>query len=546
MNAAVRAEDLFDFRSPDYVSIFQARIDRLNRIRKNPSQVPYLRAYYREHIADFINDWGCTLDPRNVARGLPAFLPFVLMPKQRELVDWIIPRWKKNESGIVEKSRDVGASWTAMAVSISLCLFYDGIAVGFGSAKEDKLDRSGDPDTLFAKGRMFIEGLPPEFRAGFNGDKDSLYMRMIFRATGSSITGEAGDNIGRGGRKSIFLVDESAHLEHPELVDASLIANTDCRIDLSSVNGMDNSFARRRHSGNYPVFTFHYRDDLRKDDEWRERKQATTDTITWNAEYELDYLASREGVIIPPAHVQAAIDAHKKLGITPSGAKEGALDVADEGKDLNAFAARHGILVTHCEAWRGKGSFLHETAERAYLLADEMLLENFCYDAEAMGAGIRSDVERIEQRRKTERLRRVKVHPYRGSAEVFNPGTIVPGTERTAKDMFQNFKAQSHWELKRRFAETARAVLEGAEDYDPELIISIDSTIPDLSKLCIELSQAQWKISATGKLMVDKKPEGAASPNMADSVVMLMAPRARAMKISDSVFDEFDPRTRVF
>ncbi|MDA8120763.1 MAG: TerL protein [Gammaproteobacteria bacterium] len=546
MNAAVRAEDLFDFKRPDYVSIFQARIDRLNRIRKNPSQVAYLRAYYREHIADFINDWGCTLDPRNVARGLPAFLPFVLMPKQRELVDWIIARWKKNESGIVEKSRDVGASWTAMAVSISLCLFYDGIAVGFGSAKEDKLDRSGDPDTLFAKGRMFIEGLPPEFRAGFNGDKDSLYMRMIFRATGSSITGEAGDNIGRGGRKSIFLVDESAHLEHPELVDASLIANTDCRIDLSSVNGMDNSFARRRHSGNYPVFTFHYRDDLRKDDEWRERKQATTDTITWNAEYELDYLASREGVIIPPAHVQAAIDAHKKLGIKPSGAKEGALDVADEGKDLNAFAARHGILVTHCESWRGKGSFLHETAERAYLIADELLLESFCYDAEAMGAGIRSDVERINQRRAKERLRKVKVNPYRGSAEVFNPGAIVPGTERTAKDMFQNFKAQSHWELKRRFAETARAVLEGAEDYDPELIISIDSAIPDLSKLCIELSQAQWKISATGKLMVDKKPEGAASPNMADSIVMLMAPRARAMRISDSVFDEFDPRTRVF
>ena len=545
MNAAVRAEDLFDFRDPDYVSIFQARIDRLNRIRKNPSQLPALRAYYRDHIADFINDWGCTLDPRNVAQGQPAFLPFVLMPKQRELVEWIVARWKNNEPGIVEKSRDVGASWLAMAVAISLCLFHDGVAIGFGSAKEDKLDRSGDPDTLFAKGRAFVESLPEEFRAGFNSDKDSLYMRMIFRHSRSSITGEAGDNIGRGGRKSIFIIDEAAHLEHPELVDASLIANTDCRIDMSSVNGMDNSFARRRHSGNYPVFTFHYRDDLRKDEEWRKRKIETTDLVTWNAEYELDYLASREGVIIPPAHVQAAIDAHKKLGIEPTGVKEGALDVADEGKDLNAFAARHGCLVTHCEAWRGKGSFLHATAERAYLLADEMLLESFCYDAEAMGAGIRSDVERIEQRRKAERLRKVKVYPYRGSGEILRPDEQVPGTQRTAKDMFQNFKAQSHWELKRRFEETARAVLEGG-DYDPDLIISLDSEIPELSKLCVELSQAQWKISANGKMMVDKKPDGAASPNMADSVVMLMAPRVRAMKISDSVFDEFDPRTRVF
>ena len=150
-SSACRVEDAFDWGAPDYVSILQARIDRLNRIRKNPSCMPALWAYYRDNPADFISDWGCTVDPRNVARGLPSFLPFVLMPKQRELINWIIEHWRGNRSGLVEKSRDCGASWIAMALSCTLCIFHDSMMIGVGSATEDKLDRSGDPDTLFYK-----------------------------------------------------------------------------------------------------------------------------------------------------------------------------------------------------------------------------------------------------------------------------------------------------------------------------------------------------------------------------------------------------------
>lgn len=537
MNAVLRPEETFDWRQPDYAAIFRARAERLARIRQHRERLPALRLYYRDHIADFVSDWGCTIDPRNLSKGQPAFLPFVLMPKQRELVDWILERWQRNEPGIVEKSRDVGASWLAMAISVSLCLFRDGVAIGFGSAKEDKLDRSGDPDTLFAKGRSFIESLPVEFRNGFS-DSDSLYMRLLFPATGSSITGEAGDNIGRGGRKSMFFIDEAAHLEHPELVDASLIANTDCRIDISSVNGMANSFARRRHSGDFPVFTLHYRHDLRKDEAWREQKRKTTDSVVWNAEYELNYTASVEGVIIPQEWVQAAIGSAEKLRIKPSGERKGALDVADQGRDVNAFAALHGIAVTNCESWSGQGSDLGATTERAFLRCDDWLLEAFDYDADGLGAGVRGFANRIRERRLGERLRAIKVAEFRGSAGVFQPDQKVPGTDRTALDMFQNLKAQAWWSLRRRFEATARAI--AGADFDSDEIISLSPDIPNLQKLCIELSQPQWKLSATGKIMVDKVPDGEMSPNLADAVMMLFAPRARPMKIADSAFDDLD------
>ena len=54
-------------------------------------------------------------------------------------------------------------------------------------------------------------------------------------------------------------------------------------------------------------------------------------------ELDLNYSASAEGVLIPSEWVQAAVDAHIKLGIQPTGKRLGAMDVADEGRDKMPF-----------------------------------------------------------------------------------------------------------------------------------------------------------------------------------------------------------------
>jgi phage terminase large subunit len=82
--------------------------------------------------------------------------------------------------------------------------------------------RSATRKVVFWKARYLIENLPREFRGTWNRRKHSPHMRIIFPDTGSAMTGEAGDNIGRGDRTTIYFVDESAHLERPQLVDASL------------------------------------------------------------------------------------------------------------------------------------------------------------------------------------------------------------------------------------------------------------------------------------------------------------------------------------
>src|SRR6476620_1402069 len=75
-----------------------------------------------------------------------------------------------------------------------------------------------------------------------------LFMR-IFAASGESITGESGDDIGRGGRTLIYFKDESAHYEHPESIEAALGDTTRVQIDISSVNGLGNVFHRKREAG---------------------------------------------------------------------------------------------------------------------------------------------------------------------------------------------------------------------------------------------------------------------------------------------------------
>src|SRR6185312_6753483 len=206
----------FDFKNPDYVAVFRCRVEALNRIRAEPAALPALKAFYRENPARFISDWGMTADPRNVEVGRPATIPFILFPRQVEWIDWVLDSCRNRRPGVTPKSRESGVSWVATALACTLCLFNEGIAIGFGSRKEEYLDKLGAPKALFWKARKFIELLPPEFRSGFDLKNDAPHMRIIFRETGSVITGEAGDNIGRGDRASLYFVDEAAFLEHPE------------------------------------------------------------------------------------------------------------------------------------------------------------------------------------------------------------------------------------------------------------------------------------------------------------------------------------------
>jgi phage terminase large subunit len=526
----------FDFKNPNYTEVFEWRIERLMRLRKSPESFPAIKAYYKENPAAFITDWGTTFDPRNVDRNLPAFIPFILFPKQEEFVNWVMERWKNREPGIIEKSREMGMSWVAVALAVTLCLFYEGMTIGFGSRKEIYVDKRGDPKSLFHKIRQFTSMVPIEFRPTWEERKHSTHMTILFPDTNAIISGEAGDGIGRGDRRSLHFNDEAAWLLRPDLIEASLSETTNCRLDISTPHGMNNPFARKRYGGKIAVFTFHWKDDPRKDEKWYEKKKwDIDDPVVIAQELDLDYSASLEGVLIPAEWVRASIDAHIKLGVKPEGIRKAGYDVGDKGKDKNGFVTRHGILVEYATHWSGVGSDIYGSVEKVFELCELLNCEVVSYDSDGLGAGVRGDARKLNERNVLDGKPEIEFKAFVGSGEVINPTHEVFGREdkvrdhshgRTNEDYFENWKAQGWFDLRKRFQLTYRAVVLGHE-VNLDSIISISSRAPECRQLEIELSQVVAVEGKSGKMIIEKTPDGGRSPNLADAVMICFAPEKR-------------------
>lgn len=485
----------------------------------------------KSNPAHWFNHWVWTYDPRGMPFGLPANIPFVLRPGQVELVDWLIERESTQTHGLIEKSRDEGMSYVVLGFYLHRWLFVEGFAGGVGSRKEDLVDKKGDPKTLLHKFRDMFSKLPDWMKPkGFVEKVHDNYMRIINPDNGATVTGEAGDNIGRGGRTTMYFLDEWAFVERQEAVDAAISQNTNVHIKGSTPNGIGDKFHQDRFSGRYAVFTMAWRDNPDKNWQvefngkliypWYEKQLATLDDIVLAQEVDIDYAASVEGVLIPSAWVQAAVDAHLELDIQPSGERMGALDVADEGKDKNSFAARHGIVLQYLDTWSGVGDDIFGTTQKAIDACLDLRLNSFYYDADGLGAGVRGDARVINEQNRSKGIPEIEANPFRGSGAVHNPEQEMVEARKNV-DFFANLKAQMWWSLRIRFQNTYRA-LQGMQ-YDPDNLISLstkDINKQELEQLKRELSQPTYTKNGAGKILVNKQPDGALSPNRADSIMI--------------------------
>ena len=528
---------------PDYTQEIRRRLSRLERIKADHALMYGARLYYKDNPAAFINDWCMTYDPRKASSDSPARMPFILFERQKDLIHFLSSCIKDQESGLIEKCRDAGATWICTAFSVHQWIFNEGSSIGWGSRKELLVDRLGDPDSIFEKIRMQIAALPfflkPE---GFDPLLHSSYMKLINPETGSTITGEAGDNIGRGGRKSIYFKDESAYYEHPEKIEAALGDNTNVQIDISSVNGNGNVFFRRRHSGTVwnkdrsiakgqtRIFIFDWRDHPLKTVEWyktrREKAEREGLLHVFAREVDRDYSASVENLFIKKEWIQAAIDAHRVLNIPVEGQMIASLDVADEGGDKNALAIRKGIVLIDVDQWAEGDT--GDSARKALILMKHHGCKCLQYDSVGVGSGVKTETNR----QKTEGIIDSSfeiVGWNAGKTPLFPNNRIIEGDKDTPKniDFFANLKAQAYWNLRIRFEKTFKAVIRG-QQFKEEELISIDSGCKFLSELIDELAQPTFYPDGKGKIAVNKKPEGTKSPNIADAIKTAFFPIRKA------------------
>ncbi len=525
---------------PNYTEVFGWRQRQLLRLRKSPKLLYGAIEYYRTHPVEFINHWCDTYDPRNAnTPGKLTRMPLVMFPRQADMIDFFMAIIAAESPGLVEKARDMGATWIASAFSVWLWRFSDGASVGWGSRKQEYVDRLGDPKSIFEKIRLLIRQMPMEFwPQGFDPTRHMPFMRIINPETDASIIGEAGDGMGRGGRTLIYFKDESAHYERPELIEAALSENTRVQVDISSVNGLGNVFHRKREAGvewtggdatkgKTNIFIMDWSDHPEKDQAWfdakKDRMEGEGLGHVFAQEIERNYAASLQGAIIKPEWVKAAIDADKKLKFEPEGGDVAGLDIADEGLDKNAWAHRKGVCLLNADVWSDRD--VGVAARKAVGFAKDIGEVEVNYDCIGVGAGVKSEINRLAD--DDVMPEGVIFVPWSASAKPLHPDDpVIPDDDESPlnKDFFDNLKAQGWWMLARRLFKTWQAVEQGIEHPVDELI-SISGDIPIIRTIEKELCQPTMGRSArTLKTLVNKTPDGTASPNVADAIMQCYWP----------------------
>lgn len=242
---------------------------------------------------------------------------------------------------------------------------------------------------------------------------------------------------------------------------------------------------------------------------------------------------SVESALIKSEWFDACVDAHKKLGFVASGARIAAHDPSDTGPDSKGFAARHGSIVEIVKEM--ETGTVNEGGHWAAGESIQFQSDAFAWDGDGMGIAL------AEQMGADFGGKHTVLTVFRGSESPDFPDAVYKSAmsfsatsedgqpianQKTNKDAFRNKRAQYYFELRDRCYRTYRAVVHG-EYHDPAKMISFDSSIELLPKLRAELCRMPIKPNGNGLFELYTKQEmkskfKMASPNLADSVMMLM------------------------
>jgi hypothetical protein len=495
-------------------------------------------------------------------RESPPFSPFILYPRQRELLNWVDAMKRDRVEGqvrwaCVPKSRDIGATWVLGAINqVHSWLFTDYYVGWVGANVISTVDEKGSSKSIMEKYRMLLNRLPkwmqPEGWDSRENNKTGFIKNPI---NGSEIAGIGGDSFGRGGRATEVIIDEWNHCERPDAKISALSAVADNVFFVSTVYGTAHKFYEQVTSGDYPVFSYHWKDHpikgrwfapkrekivwdqemidgyeraINNQDEWDAgwgwdsplgavypfeiAKRREVGDLIWAQEYDMDFTSSVQGVVIPPEYVMACVNSHLRIdGLAEaSSTKAAGLDVSVSKKgDQTVFCHRVGCVVQPLIRWRGLKPT--PTVFKSDELMREFELEKIAFDSDGVGEGCAHPFENIENR------------PYNVTAFHGN-GTpsddvVWEGEGKTSKEKFRNCRAEGLYLIRERAKKTYE-VIHGIKNHPLDELLSI----PNDGSLINQMSQPITKYTTTGKILIeskdDMKKRGLSSPDDLDALVL--------------------------
>lgn len=544
---------------------YERRMDHLRRVEKGGLEAIRMELGICAQDALYWLRWyGWTYDPRNPLESppLPANMPFDLCTRQIEMWKWFDYILSKRQDGCVKKSRGIGFTWEAGAYAWHKWRFVPGFKTAFASRTATEVDQIGNPDTIIEKIRMLYKALPKwMLPQGFSSNLHDKQRLIVNPENGNVIRGEGGDEIGRGGRSTLFFLDEAAKLEHADRVDAATSANATVRIWGSTINphNENNLFARKYSS--FPadrVFRFHYSEHPIWTEERINNKKADVSPEIWASEFEIDDSYTVEDITIPGAWVQACIklsdlcakryaeeiekgegNARKYL-LEARAHGTGGGDVGG-GKAQSVVIGRFGAVVARPNAWTDPDTI--DTALKMLDYCSDLRLsprpsDTFLprirylrYDSVAIGQGVSATMKR---------------NPRPGLV-VTGVNTGEPASETKwpdgeyAHEKFFNAKAEGWWTLRERCKrswEMVQHILgnDGGIYHVPDDCLALPNDPNDvhLQRLIIQMSQVKWNRRENGKIQIESKDSlkrrQIPSPDYADALVLTCTGSNKAEK----------------
>lgn len=255
----------------------------------------------------FIDRFLYTYDPKSP----PFHLPFHLFDFQKPLVMEIKQAIDEGYDIFIEKTREMGATYTVLDVLLWFWRYIPGCNFLLGSRKEDYVDNRGagakseltnKEESLFGKLDYTITRMPQMLLPkDFNNRIHNTYMSLINPDNGNVIAGESSNpNFSRGSRRTAVLYDEFAFWEFDDEAWSAGADTTRCRIVLTTP-GIKPSKAKRLRFGKdgerIKVITLPHYLDPRKTPEWLEYERSRRSPEDFAREIMINWDKSIGGVI---------------------------------------------------------------------------------------------------------------------------------------------------------------------------------------------------------------------------------------------------------
>ncbi len=307
---------------PDYNYWLEHRTQRLVSLLQSEDLRKAERKLCRQDPIHLLNWHSWIYAPFNPP-GQEEML-FIAYPFQEDLIRHLIAEMDKcayepyyRSNIVIEKARDMAASWSAAFV-IVWDVFFRGGTHKVLSRKEECVDKRNDMDTIFEKMRFILRRWPTWLWAepiGFDWDKHDLNLHLI-NPKGGDCRGESSNSeASRAGRRRVIWFDEFAFFPkgYDESAWRAASLSTKMRVAISTPNGPHNKFYRlvkkprpQEDEEGQKIITLSWNkhpfkaqgmewQDGRMVSPWYIETKRTTDAQTFAREVELDYNQSLKG-----------------------------------------------------------------------------------------------------------------------------------------------------------------------------------------------------------------------------------------------------------